>query len=345
MTVRDCYIILGVAPNTSMEEVRRRYRALARRYHPDHHPDDPEAAAQFRQLAEAYETIQQFRSRARAASQNLNRPRFTGASELYEDFFGISGGQTCLHQSAGADFRYDLQISLAAALRGTQTVIRVERTTNCRPCRGTGLAPKGGYTTCPQCQGRGRRYGGPGLLRFGPVCHRCRGRGRIIAQPCKHCHGQGSTSGKREYRLRIPPGIADGDRLRLDGEGGDGFRNGTPGNLEVVIHVARDDFFTRIGNDIHCRVKVSFAEAARGGVILVPTLDGYRTVQLPQGTQTGWVCRFLGAGAIGGPNQPPGDQVMEIVVTAGNDLNPPQPELWEEVYRLGAERQTGVSNE
>ena len=346
MTVRDCYIILGVSPNTAVAEVRRRYRALARQYHPDHHPDDPEAAARFRQLAEAYETIQQSRSRARAASQNLHRPRFTGTEELYEDFFGISGGRTPWRQSAGADFRYDLQISFAAALRGTQTVIRVERTFNCQPCRGTGLAPKAGYATCPQCQGRGHRYGGPGLRRFGPVCHRCRGRGQIIAQACDHCHGQGSTLGKLEYRLRIPPGIVDGTRLRLDGEGGEGFRNGPPGNLEVVIHVATDDFFTRIGNDIHCRVKISSAEAARGGCLLVPTLDGYRTVQLPQGAQTGWVCRFPGGGATGGSGLPAGDQVMELVVTAAYDFYPRQKELLEAAYRLGSEiRQTGVSHE
>ncbi len=345
MTVRDCYIILGVSPQTTMEELRRRYRALARQYHPDHHPDDPEAAAQFRQLAEAYETIQQSRSRARAASQNLHRPRFTESDEFYEDFFGISGGHTSLRQSAGADFRYDLQISFAAAIRGTQTVIRVERTFNCRLCQGTGLAPGAGYTSCPQCQGRGRRYGGPGLLRFGPVCHRCRGRGKIIAQTCNHCHGQGATPGKREYRLRIPPGTVDGTRLRLDGEGGEGFRNGPSGNLEVVIHVAPDDFFTRIGNDIHCQVKVSFAEAARGGFILVPTLDGYQTLPLPQGTPTGWVCRFPGAGAPGGPDLRPGDQVMEIVVTTSNDLYPRQQELLAELSRWEAERLSGVGNE
>jgi len=345
MTVRDCYIILGVSRNTTLEEVRRRYRALARQYHPDHHPDDPEAAARFRQLAEAYETIQQVRSRARAASQNLHRPKFTGTDELYEDFFGISGGRSPWWQSAGADFRYDLQISFAAALRGTQTVIRVERTFNCRPCRGTGLAPKGGYATCPQCQGRGRRYGGPGLLRFGPVCHRCRGRGQIIAQPCEHCQGQGSISGKREYWLRIPPGTDDGTRLRLDGEGGEGFRNGQPGNLEVVIHVASDDFFTRIGNDIYCQVKVSFTDAARGGVLLVPTLDGYQTVQLPQGTESGWVCRLPGAGVPESRGLPPGDQVIEIAVTTAYDFYPRQKELLEAVYRLGSERQTGVSHE
>ena len=328
-----------------MEEVRRRYRALAWQYHPDHHPDDPEASARFRQLAEAYDTIQQSRSRSRAATQNLRRPRFTGNDELFEDFFGISGGPATLRQSAGADFRYDLQISLAAALRGTQTVIRLERTFNCRPCRGTGLAPGGGYAPCPQCQGRGRRYGGPGLLRFGPACHRCRGRGKIIAQACVHCHGQGSTPGTREYRLRIPPGTTDGARFRLDGEGGEGFENGPPGNLEVVIHVAPDEFFTRIGNDIHCQVKVTFAEAARGACIMVPTLDGYRTMQLPQGTPNGWVFRFPGAGAPAPPGLPAGDQVMEIVVAIPHNLSPGPQMVQEVLAQMGAASQTGAGHE
>ena len=226
-----------------------------------------------------------------------------------------------------------------------KTVIQVDRTFNCRPCRGTGMAPGGGYTSCPQCQGRGRRYGGPGLLRFGPVCDCCRGRGKVVAQPCGHCQGQGYSPGTREYQVRIPAGIVDGTRLRLDGEGGEGFENGPPGNLEVVIHVAPDDFFTRKGNDIHCQVKVSFAEAALGGFILVPTLDGYQTVQLPQGTQSGWVFRFPGAGAPGGPNLPPGDQVMEIVVTTANDFGPRQKELLAEVARLGTEKLTGAGHE
>jgi molecular chaperone DnaJ len=328
-----------------MEEVRRRYRALAWQYHPDHHPDDPEAPARFRQLTEAYETIQQSRSRSRAAAQNLRRPRFTGSDELFEDFFGISGGPATLRQSAGADFRYDLQISLAAALRGTQTVIRLERHSNCRPCRGTGLAPGGGYAPCPQCQGRGRRYGGPGLLRFGPVCHRCCGRGKIIAQTCVHCHGQGSIPGTREYRLRIPPGTEDGARFCLDGEGGEGFENGPPGNLMVVIHVAPDEFFTRIGNDIYCQVKVTFAEAALGACIMVPTLDGYRTVHLPQGTRNGWVFRFPGAGASAGRGQPAGDQVMEIVVTIAHNLSPAPPMVQEELARMGAASQTVAGHE
>ncbi|MCL4500261.1 MAG: J domain-containing protein [Deltaproteobacteria bacterium] len=336
MTIRDCYIILGVSSRTSMEEVRRRYRALARECHPDHHPDDPEAVKQFRRLAEAYETIQQSRSRSRAASDNLHRPRFSEDHEVFEEFFGIGGDATRFRRSAGADFRYDLQISLAAAVRGTQTVIQVERTVNCRPCQGTGLAPGGAYVPCPQCQGRGRRYGGPGLLRFGPVCQRCRGRGKIAAQNCSHCQGQGSTRGKREYRLHIPPGTEDGARLRFDGQGGDGFDYGPPGNLEVVIHVAPDEFFTRKGNDIYCQVKVSFAEAFRGDYVLVPTLDGYRTVRLPQGTRNGVVFRIPGAGVPGGPGLPDGDQMLEIVVTAPNDFSPKRKELLEEVAHLGS---------
>jgi molecular chaperone DnaJ len=341
MIIRDCYRILGVAANAPLTEVRRRYRALARQHHPDHHPNDPEAGFRFRQLAEAYETIQQARRRSRGASQNLRSPRFTEDGELLQEFFGISGGSARLRQSAGADFRYDLQISLAAALRGTQVIIQVDRTFNCRRCRGTGLAPGGGYASCPACRGRGRSHCGPGMLRFGPRCPHCGGSGTIINQACGHCHGQGATPGKREYRLRIPPGVPDGARMRLDGEGGQGFQNGPPGNLEVVIHVAPDDFFTRIGNDIHCQVRVSRAKAARGGVILVPTLDGYRAVELPPDAQSGWVFRFPGAGAPGGPGRVPGDQVMEFVVSPAEDFQIGQNQRFREPSGLGNEAHPG----
>jgi molecular chaperone DnaJ len=342
MIVRDCYLILGVAPGAPLEEVRRRYRVLARQYHPDHHPDDPEAVKQFRRLAEAYETIQKFRARSRAASQNLRRPKFTGDDELFEDFFGIAGSQSRLRRSAGADFRYDLEISLAAAVRGVQKVIKVEHICSCRSCQGSGQAPGAGFSTCPSCQGRGRRYGGPGLLRFGPVCPRCRGRGRIATRTCGHCLGQGFTLGEREYCLQIPPGTADGARLRLEGEGGEGFANGPPGNLEVVIHVAPDDFFTLRGNDIHCRVQVSYGEAHLGGFVLVPTLDGYRTVNLPRGTRSGWTCRFPGAGAPGGFGLPPGDQVIEFVVTPPTEFSPMLTEPPASLARLGGEFHPGT---
>ncbi len=325
-----------------MEEVRRRYRVLARECHPDHHPEDPKAAAHFRQLAEAYEIIQQSRIRSRAASQNLHRPRFTDNDELFAEFFGIDSGPSRLQRSCGADFRYDLEISFAAAIRGTQAVIQVDRTFNCRPCRGTGLAPGASHSTCPQCQGRGRRYGGPGLLRFGPVCARCHGRGKVVMECCANCEGRGIVPGKREYLLHIPPGAENGLRLRLEGEGGEGFAKGPPGNLEVVIHVAPDEFFTRKGNDIYCQMQISFAEALRGGFFLVPTLDGYQTMQIPGGTPNGWLFRFPGAGAPGRPGEPPGDQVMEIVITAPHDFSPMRKESLTELCRLDAEIQTRI---
>jgi len=334
MSAQDYYRILGVSPRSSLEEVRRRYRALAMQYHPDRNPDNPEAAAHFRQVVEAFEAINSVKCRRRSPSQNYRSPRFTDKENLFEEFFGISRAGAPMQRSPGANFRYDLQIPFAAAIQGLEAVIELDRPLDCRHCGGSGLAAGSGYQPCPDCQGRGRRYGGPGLLRFGPLCSRCRGRGRIVAQACECCHGTGAGTERREYRLHIPPGTRDGARLRFHGEGGAGFQDGPPGNLEVVIHVAPDDFFTRLDNDIHCRVTVSFTQAALGGEVRVPTLQGYRTFNLPQSTQTGWTFRFPGAGTPGSPHQPPGDQVNEVVVSTPQNLSPRQRSLLEELARL-----------
>ena len=330
MAALDYYRILGVKPNCTLEEVRRRYRLLARRHHPDLNPDDPEAAARFRLIAAAFEAIQAARAQAKAkgrsrkSAANYRQPRFTGKEQVFEEFFGISQDGSPLSWSAGADFRYDLEISLVAAIKGMGTVIAVDHQSPCRSCGSTGLAVGAVYQECPDCQGRGRRFGGPGLLRFGPVCERCRGRGKIVAAPCRHCGGLGRRSHQKQYQLDIPPGTQEGACFRIKGEGGEGFQNGPRGNLLVVIHVAPHDCFTRVGNDIHCRVEVSFAEAARGCAIRIPTLDGYHWVNLPQGAATGWSCRFVGAGTPGTPTQPPGDQVNEVVVTTAPNLGPQQ---------------------
>jgi len=340
MAALDYYRILGVKPTSTLEEVRRRYRLLARRHHPDLNPDDPEAAARFRLIVAAFEAIQAVRAqaeakgRSRKSAANYRQPRFTGKESVFEEFFGISQDGAPLSWSAGADFRYDLEIPLVAAIKGMGTVIAVDQEPPCRPCGGTGLAVGAAYQECPDCQGRGRRFGGPGLLRFGPVCARCRGRGTIVAVPCRHCGGLGRRSHQQEYHLRIPPGTRDGACFRIKGEGGEGFRNGPRGNLLVVIHVAPHEFFTRVGNNIHCRVEVSFAEAALGCAIRIPTLDGYQWVNLPQGTPTGWSCRFFGAGAPGTPTQPPGDQVNEVIVTTPQNLSLQPRSLLRELDRL-----------
>ena len=230
MAALDYYRILGVKPNCTLEEVRRRYRLLARRHHPDLNPDDPEAATRFRLIAAAFEGIQAARAQAEANAEakgrsrrkaaNYRQPRFTGKKEVFEEFFGISQDGPPLTWSAGPDFRYDLEISLAAAVKGMGTVIPVNHQPPCRPCGGTGLAAGTAYQECPDCQGRGRRFGGPGVLRFGPVCERCRGRGKIVTVPCRHCGGLGRRSQPKEYQLRIPPGTQDGARFRIMGRVG-----------------------------------------------------------------------------------------------------------------------------
>ena len=314
---------------------------LARQHHPDLNPDDPDAAARFRQVVEAFEAILAAKaktkaktkaaSRSRKNSGQYRQPRFTGKEDLFEEFFGFSQESSTPSWSAGADFRYDLEIPFLSAIKGMGTVISVGQQPQCRYCQGSGLSPGTAYQECSECQGRGRRFGGPGLLRFGPVCGHCQGRGKVVAHPCPHCGGVGSCSHTQEYHLWIPPGTQDGARLRFKGEGGSGFQNGPPGDLEVVIHVAPHNFFTRIGNDIHCKIEVSFAEAALGSVICIPTLEGFQRMKLPQGTQTGWTFRFAGAGALGGPLEPPGDQVNEIIVTTLQNLGPRQRSLLKEL--------------
>ena len=237
----DYYRILGIKPNCTLEEVRRRYRLLARRHHPDLNPDDPEAAARFRLIVAAFEAVQAARAQAKAHAEakgrsrrnaaNYRQSRFNDREQVLEEFFGISQDDPPLSWSAGPDFRYDLEIPFVAAIKGMATVIPVDHHPACRPCGGTGLSAGTNYRECPDCQGRGRRFGGPGLLRFGPVCERCRGRGKIVAVPCRHCDGSGWRSHQKEYHLRIPPGIRDGARFRINGEGGAGFHHGPRGNL------------------------------------------------------------------------------------------------------------------
>ena len=345
MAAPDYYRILGVKRSCSVEEARRRYRMLARRHHPDLNPDDPDAAARFRQVAEAFEAILAAKAKAKAKAKAGSRtrktagqyrqPKFTGREDFFEEFFGIF--PDAASPSAGPDFRYDLEIPFTAAIKGMGTVIAVDHQPPCGYCQGTGQSPGTAYRECPECQGRGRRFGGPGLLRFGPVCGHCQGRGKVVAHPCPHCGGLGSCSHKREYHLRIPPGTLDGARLRLKGEGGGAYQDGPPGNLEVVIHVAPHDFFTRMGNDIHYKVEVSFDQAALGGAIRVPTLEGFQTVHLPQGTQSGWTFRFPGAGAPGGLQEPRGDQVNEVIVAPPQNLGLRQRSILEELGRLDPE--------
>ena len=340
MTTLDSYRILGVSPGAAWEEIRRRYRRLARQYHPDRNPGDQEAAEAFLRVAQAYETVRQTEDRMRRSEARLRAPRFhkRDKSQIFEDFFGINLKASPLKQSRGPDFRYDLQVPFLAAMRGTETSIKIPGRQACRHCQGTGMDTGSDWVTCPDCQGRGRAYGGPGLLRFGPRCERCRGRGKICRNGCAPCQGLGYRVKDREYHLRIPPGIEDGARFRLPGEGGAGFRNGPRGDLEVMVYVEPHHVFSRIGNDLHCQVQVSFARAALGGMIRIPAVNGYQNLWLPRGSQSGQVFRFPGAGAPGGADKPSGDQVVKLMVTTPSRLTPRQREILEELARLGQDK-------
>lgn len=333
MTAWEGYRILEVSPKASWEEIRSRFRALVYACHPDRHPDNPEAASRFRRVVEAYETIRAARSRSRQRRQHYYRTDFQVKDELFEEFFGIFANSR-ESRTPGPDFRYDLRISFIAALQGLETTISVPRVQACPRCRSTGLEPGGHTHLCPDCQGNGRRSLGPGLLRLGRVCQRCQGQGRLPEFSCRACRGTGYQNTVQSYLVKVPAGTQDGARLRFVGEGGKGLHNGPPGNLEVVISVEPHAFFTRRGRDLHCKVEISFAQAALGGTIRVPTLDGFRSVHLPQGMQSGRVIRFRGAGAPGGPDQAAGDQIVEVVVTTPERLTPGQRQVLEEFQRL-----------
>ncbi len=333
MTAWEGYRILEVSPRASWEEVRSRFRALVYECHPDRNPDNPDAAAQFRQVVEAYESIRTARARSRKRSQQYYRTDFRVNDELFEEFFGVSSTAAATPTS-GPDFRFDLRISFVAAMQGMETTIEVPRVQPCPHCDSTGQGLRSQQHLCPDCHGKGYRPLGPGLLRLGPVCQRCQGKGRLIEFSCLACQGTGYQIRPRSYRIKIPAGTEDGARLRFVGEGGKGFRNGPPGNLEVVISVEPHDFFTRKGTDLYCKFEISFAKAALGGMIRVPTLEGFRSVHLPQGTQSGRVIRFRGAGAPAGPGRSAGDQIIEVVVTTPEGLTPGQREILEEFHRL-----------
>jgi molecular chaperone DnaJ len=234
----------------------------------------------------------------------------------------------------GPDFRYDLSIPFVDAILGMNTTIMVPRLASCPHCFGSGRIPMTHLQTCPECRGQGRPIKGPGQFRGGPACRRCRGRGFIQDQFCLACDGTGHYQQYKHYSLNIPPGTEDGARLRFVGEGGQSQQDGPPGNLEVVISVEPHEFFTRQGRDLHCQFKVSFVQAALGGEVKVPTLHGYARLNLPPGTQNGRTFRFPAVGAPGDSQQPPGDQIVEVVVTTPERLNLAQRNIMEELARL-----------
>lgn len=344
MTKRDYYDVLGVRRNSTDDEIKKAYRQLALKYHPDRNPGDSEAEEQFKEAAEAYEVLRDPEKRSlydRFGHEGLRGTGFTGFSgfedifssfgSIFEDFFGFgSRTRSRTAPQMGSDLRYDLTISFQEAAFGTEKKINVDKMETCTTCHGSGAEPGTAPETCPTCRGRGQVMHSQGFFSISTTCPQCHGIGTIIRKPCQTCSGVGKVAASKTVTVKIPPGVDNGNRLRLSGEGGDGVRGGPPGDLYVVLHVEEHEVFRRRGDDVICEASVSFPQLALGAEIEVPTLEGKTTIEIPQGTQTGEVFRIKGIGIPRLKGSGRGDQYVQVVVNIPAKLTKRQEELLRE---------------
>lgn len=315
MSKRDYYEILGVARNATDQELKSAYRKLALKYHPDRNPSDKHAEEHFKEAAEAYAVLADAQKRAAydrfghagvgaaAGGAGFDPTIFADFNDIFGnlgDIFGFGdlfgAGRRRGGPQRGSDLRYDLEISFEEAARGSETTIQIPREESCETCSGTGASPGTSAETCPQCKGRGQLRFQQGFLTIARPCHVCHGTGRVITKPCSTCRGTGRTTQERRITVKIPAGIATGQRLRLHGEGEHGGAGGPAGDLYVVVHVQEHPFFHREGDDLYCEAPVNFPTLALGGEIEVPTLDGSETLAIPAGTQSAARFKLRGKG-------------------------------------------------
>ena len=352
MSKRDYYDILGVARNASDEEIKKAYRKLAMKYHPDRNPHVKEAEEKFKEAKEAYEVLSDGDKRAaydQFGHEGVNPqggPGFGGFgggaggfdfSDIFEGIFGGGmggGGRGHSNVYRGADLRYNLEITLEEAARGTETKIRIPTLEECETCQGSGARPGTQPQTCPTCQGHGQVRMQQGFFSIQQTCPRCHGSGKIIAESCGTCHGQGRVKKHKTLSVKIPAGVDEGDRIRLAGEGEAGVNGGPPGDLYVQIHLKVHALFKRDGDDLHCEMPVSFATAALGGEVEIPTLDGHARLKVAPETQSGQVLRLKGKGIKGVRSSNPGDLYCHVVVETPVKLSSRQKELLREFESL-----------
>jgi molecular chaperone DnaJ len=355
-TTRDYYEVLGVGRNATEEEIKRSYRKLAMQYHPDRNPDDREAEEMFKEAAEAYEVLSDSEKRdiynryGHDGLTNVGYRGFSGFEDIFSSFSGIFGdlfgftsgrSRPSTAARAGADLRYDLQVSFMDAALGAAREINLEKFVPCFTCRGSGCAPGTSRSGCERCQGRGQITQSSGFFSISTTCPQCRGAGEVITAPCVECSGSGKVLSEKILQLKIPPGVETGSRLRLRGEGEEGERGGPNGDLYVFIEVARHPIFERNGNDIACRVTISFVQATLGGEVMVPTLAGEEKLAIPPGTQTGSIFRLKRKGIADLRGNGLGDQVVETFVTIPTRLSRKQVKLLEEFERLSTQPPKG----
>lgn len=340
MAKRDYYEILGVPKSAEEREIKKAYKRLAMKYHPDRNSDDKDAEEKFREVKEAYEILTD--SQKRAAYDQYGHAAFEqggmgggggfgqGADfgDIFGDVFGdIFGGGRRQRSSRGADLRYNMELTLEEAVRGVTKEIRIPTLEECEVCHGSGAKSGSKPQACPTCHGQGQVHMRQGFFTVQQACPHCQGRGTIIKDPCNTCHGHGRVEKNKTLSVKIPAGVDTGDRIRLTGEGEAGENGAPAGDLYVQVQVKQHAIFERDGSDLHCEVPINFAMAALGGEIEVPTLDGRVKLKVPAETQTGKLFRMRGKGVKSVRGGPQGDLLCRVFIETPVNLNDKQKKL------------------
>ena len=346
MSKRDYYEVLGVSREADHDEVKKAYRRLAMKDHPDRNPDDPQAEERFKEATEAYgvltdaakrQAYDQFGHAGVDGGVGGMGGDFSGGnfSDIFSDVFGDifggggRGGRSSVQR--GADLRYGLELTLEQAVAGDNVEIDVPVLAVCEDCDGSGAKPGTSATTCPDCGGAGQIRVAQGFFSLQQTCPRCRGAGQVISDPCTRCGGTGRKEKRKKLSVRIPGGVDNGDRIRLSGEGEAGFNGGPAGDLYVQVEVREHAIFSRDGRNLYCEMPLSFVDAALGGEMEVPTLDGRVKLKVPPETQTGKVFRLRGKGVTPVRGGGVGDLLCKINVETPVKLNDRQKELLREL--------------
>ena len=365
---RDYYEILSVSREASEDEIKRSYRKLAVKFHPDKNPGDAGAEERFKELGEAYDVLMDADKRAAydryghaAFAQgtagpgrggfhdpfDIFREVFAGGTGggmggggIFETFFGGGAQVDREGRQRGSDLRYDMQITLEEAAFGVDKEIEVRKLDTCSKCEGKGAESGSRSINCPTCGGRGQVISSRGFFQVSQTCPRCRGVGQIIEKPCRACEGEGRVEKASRIKLKIPAGIAEGSRLRSTRNGEAGIRGGPPGDLYVVIHVKEHEIFQRDEDNLYCELPIPFTLAALGGEIAVPTLEGKANLKVPAGTQSGQIFKLRDKGIVNVNGRDRGDLLARLIVEVPTRLNSEQRQKLEEFAELCGDENT-----
>lgn len=348
---RDYYEILGVSRDVDEDTIKKSYRQLALKYHPDRNPGDKDAEERFKEAAEAYEVLRDREKRKiydLYGHDGLRGTGFTGFGgfedifstfgDIFEDFFGFGGRRSRKTRvTRGNDLRYNLELTLEEAYKGKEEEIVFDKWESCDICRGTGVTPGSELETCPDCHGEGEISRSHGFFQIRTTCSTCNGKGQIIVDPCRKCKGKGKIKVEKKVLVKIPPGVDTGIQLRIKGEGEAGENGGPPGDLFVVVYVKDHEFFMRDGDDLKCQVTISFLQAALGAEISIPVLNNNKktSITIPEGTQPGEIIRLKGWGMTSlRRRRGDGDLFVQVIVNIPAKLSKRQRELLMEFSAL-----------